>query len=73
MPLYEYQCQSCQVKFEVIESQSNQSSCPKCQSKEIKRLISCFAVGGQGDLRESTLHGCHDNYTGMENHKKHGH
>jgi putative FmdB family regulatory protein len=63
MPLYEYFCDSCQVRFEEITSLSNGEKgicpqCPKCE-KNTRRLISRFAVGGQGDLRESTsFHGC---------------
>jgi putative FmdB family regulatory protein len=62
MPLYEYLCLRCNFKFEQITASldRNESNCPKCLSKDTKKLISQFAVGGQGDLRESTLHGCHD-------------
>jgi putative FmdB family regulatory protein len=62
MALYEYFCESCQYKFEQISSKLDLDlgKCPKCQGKHTKKLISKFSVGGQGDLRESTLHGCHD-------------
>lgn len=61
-PLYEYFCETCDLLFEQITSFSDPDSgkCPKCQSKDTKKQFSKFAVGGQGDLRESTLHGCHD-------------
>ena len=69
MALYEFFCDACQLKFEQITSSTDedQGKCPKCSSKQhSKRLISRFAVGGQGDLRESTFHGCHDHFTGAE-------
>jgi putative FmdB family regulatory protein len=62
MPLYEYFCEPCQLKFEQITSISDleRGKCPKCADLSTKKLFSRFAVGGQGDLRESTLHGCHE-------------
>jgi putative FmdB family regulatory protein len=62
MALYEYYCDSCQLRFEQITSASDPDAgkCPKCHGKDSKKLISPFAVGGRGDLRESTMHGCHD-------------
>jgi putative FmdB family regulatory protein len=70
MPLYEYFCEKCQRKFEQITSSNDpdQGKCPKCFEKSSKKLISRFAVGGQGDLRESTLHGCHDCGPGLDGH-----
>jgi putative FmdB family regulatory protein len=65
MPWYEYVCEGCGGKFEEISSASTSADqrgcCPRCGTNEkSRRLISRFAVGGQGDLRESTMHGCHD-------------
>jgi len=43
MPLYEYQCLSCHKNFEVLllSSDSSCDMCEHCQSKNIKRLLSC--------------------------------
>ena len=62
MPLYEFYCQNCRIEFEQITSSTdpNRGKCMKCNQKNTKKLFSKFAVGGQGDLRESTQHGCHD-------------
>lgn len=59
--MYEYFCKRCQGKFEQITqcSDPDRGKCPKCNTNETEQLISKFAVGGRGDLRESTLHGCH--------------
>lgn len=61
MALREFRCKACKVKFEQITSDRDpdHGKCPKCQSKDTEKLISKFAIGGQGDLRESTMHGCH--------------
>ncbi len=71
MALYEYYCEDCKEKFEQISSSSSEEEngkCPKCQKKNTKRLISRFAVGGQGDLRETTQHGCHGGCGPHHNH-----
>jgi len=74
MALYEYECENCHIQFEQIVSKSDPDAgkCPKCQGRKTRRLISKFPVGGQGDLRESTLHGCHGDFTGVEG-DDHGH
>ncbi|MBL7714552.1 MAG: hypothetical protein JNL01_03730 [Bdellovibrionales bacterium] len=69
MPVFEFQCQGCNQNFEQITSRDNADygRCPTCQSSDrSSRLISRFAVAGQGDLRESTFHGCHDGFTGTD-------
>jgi putative FmdB family regulatory protein len=62
MALYEYFCEACQARFEQITSSTDPDAgkCPKCHGKKTRKLISAFRVGGRGDLRESTMHGCHD-------------
>src|SRR4051812_38355031 len=61
MALFEFYCDTCSFKFEQITSSTDEDSgkCPKCQNKNTRKLISRFSVGGRGDLRESTMHGCH--------------
>jgi putative FmdB family regulatory protein len=62
MALYEFHCEGCGKKFEQITSSTDpdQGKCPSCGKADAQRLISKFAVAGRGDLRESTMHGCHD-------------
>ena len=62
MALYEYYCETCRKPFEQITSSTDPDAgkCPKCLEKNTRKLISAFRVGGRGDLRESTMHGCHD-------------
>jgi putative FmdB family regulatory protein len=67
MPIYEFECQKCHCRFEeilgseaVTEAAVAQMNCPKCSQKSVHKLPSAFAVGGRGDLRESSsFHGCH--------------
>ena len=45
MPIYEYTCPDCEIKFELIRplSQSNEAAtCPKCE-KSAERILSSFA------------------------------
>jgi putative FmdB family regulatory protein len=45
MPIYEYVCLKCNNKFALLQSlypAQNDSECPKCSSKEVKKIISSF-------------------------------
>ncbi|MFZ9595957.1 MAG: FmdB family zinc ribbon protein [Bdellovibrionia bacterium] len=66
MALFEYRCDRCQLTFEQIGKAGDPElgQCPQCQGRNTQKLISFFAVGGRGDLRESTLHGCHGCHSG---------
>ncbi len=48
MPTYEYQCQSCQKEFTIIQSISehgkNPVQCPECRSAKVKQLMSIFTA-----------------------------
>jgi putative FmdB family regulatory protein len=52
MPLYEYRCESCEHQFEVIQkfSDPHVSTCPKCASGPVVKLISspAFTFKGTG-------------------------
>ena len=47
MPIYEYECRGCRSRFETIvqSSAGPTPSCPSCNSVELDRLLSTFAVG----------------------------
>jgi putative FmdB family regulatory protein len=52
MPLYEYQCKACGHRFEALVYRSAQpTTCPLCQSKELERLLSAFAMSGSGTAK----------------------
>ena len=49
MPIYEYQCSKCGEKFEALHPMSydgSKLSCPKCNTKNPKRLLSSFFSPG---------------------------
>lgn len=51
MPLYEYDCESCQKHLEIIQKFSDAplSVCPECQGNLVKRLsLTSFQLKGTG-------------------------
>ncbi len=48
MPLYEYECQACHHRFELLVRESTQFTCPKCASADLAKQLSVFAVGADG-------------------------
>jgi putative FmdB family regulatory protein len=51
VPIYEYECRGCKHQFEALVRVSDAPPvCPSCQSSDIERLISLFAVDS-GDTR----------------------
>ncbi len=44
MPIYEYHCRKCNEDFEtIVFSASEEIACPKCSSKNVKKLMSGFS------------------------------
>ena len=60
MPIFEYQCEDCKTKHEVLHKSSlhqEKVSCPKCNSRNNKKLLSTFnAAVGSGNYSDSS--GC---------------
>ena len=53
MPIYEYVCQDCGVKFDVLRSIKDADApipCQKCASPSTKRAISVFAAHCDGKI-----------------------
>lgn len=52
MPIYEYQCRSCQYEFEAIQKMSANplTDCPECHEAALKKKISAaaFRLSGSG-------------------------
>ncbi len=55
MPIYEYLCLKCSNKFSMLQSlvpPAQNTECPKCASKDVKKLLSSFSCSsgseGQG-------------------------
>jgi putative FmdB family regulatory protein len=43
MPLYEYCCRACGLKFEALVRGPNTVACPSCAAVDLERLVSSFA------------------------------
>ena len=52
MPLYEYKCANCEMRFDALRAMSDADApiaCPKCGSERTGRMISLFsAIGSSG-------------------------
>ena len=44
MPIYEFSCTACGVVFEELVRNGEKPHCPTCDSREVSRLLSRFAV-----------------------------
>ena len=44
MPLYLYICRACQHEFETLVRAGSEPVCPTCQSRDLERQPSSFAV-----------------------------
>ena len=56
MPIYEYRCESCAGKFEVLTRFAERDLaqvCPTCESTKTRVLVSSFAFGGGGGPESS--------------------
>ena len=61
MPIYEYQCQSCEHRFEAIQKMSDDrlTDCPACHESALKKLVSAaaFKLKGGGWYETDFKHG----------------
>lgn len=65
MPIFEYRCQSCNSKFEILHksiSNPEEIICPKCNSAENQKLLSTFSASGFS----SSASGCESGNCGIE-------
>ncbi len=45
MPLFEYECRACGRHFEYLTRGGQSPACPSCESDDLQKLLSVFAVG----------------------------
>lgn len=45
MPIFEYVCQDCNHRFELLVHGSTEASCPKCETTKLTKQFSAFGVG----------------------------
>lgn len=50
MPIYEYECDSCDHRFETLQRASDEPEpdCPECSSRQVKKLLSAGFVRSNG-------------------------
>jgi putative FmdB family regulatory protein len=75
MPIYEYQCGACEQRFEHFVRPSRTEAaaephCPHCQSRDLTRLLSAFAVNSDG-TRQTHLQQARRKNAPMARDKKH--
>lgn len=67
MPVFEYKCDDCGKKFEVLHKSSanlEEVKCPDCQSLNYKKLLSSFSAS-VGSSSEFSAPSCSDGSCGM--------
>jgi putative FmdB family regulatory protein len=48
MPIYEYQCEDCQTRYEkLVMAKGQEISCPKCASRRQTIQLSVFSAGNK--------------------------
>src|SRR5665213_2214418 len=52
MPLFEYECRGCGHHFEYLTRDGRPLACPSCAGADLQKLLSAFAVGGNGADRK---------------------
>jgi putative FmdB family regulatory protein len=61
MPIYEYQCNDCHTKFEMLRPRNKADDppvCKKCQGTRTSRAISRFAAHSDGQVVAGNSGGC---------------
>jgi putative FmdB family regulatory protein len=53
MPLFEYECRACRRQFEYLTRDGKSPNCPSCQSVNLEKLLSVFAVSTSGSTSRS--------------------
>lgn len=60
MPVYEYRCKECNEKYEIFHKGKEEAEkivCPKCDSKESKKLLSGFSAGSSNGFENPCASG----------------
>jgi putative FmdB family regulatory protein len=58
MPIFEFRCRSCGVKFErIVNSATATTTCKNCGSPEVEKLLSVFAVVGSSSSKPASAAG----------------
>jgi putative FmdB family regulatory protein len=58
VPIYEYKCEKCDTKFEImrgITAGDEEIKCPKCGAKDTRKLFSAVCGGHTQDTNRGNL------------------
>lgn len=60
MPIFDFLCQNCGNKFDVMISNAdkNKVQCPECKSTQVKQMLSLFNTGRTGKSVPTSCQGC---------------
>ncbi len=61
MPIYTYICNECGEKFDLlvgVTAQQEELKCKKCNSRNIKKSLSTFSVGGGSEKTNDSAPSC---------------
>jgi putative FmdB family regulatory protein len=60
MPIFEYKCKSCGHKMEFLEKSGHKGRhvCRKCQSSDLQKLLSGFAIGQDKTVSSPSQESC---------------
>lgn len=48
MPIFEFECEQCDSRFELLVRNGEKTACPECGSRKLEKLLSATAVHAQG-------------------------
>jgi len=54
MPIFEYVCQDCNHRFELLVQGSTVVACPKCKTTKLAKQFSAFGVGATASRATSS-------------------
>lgn len=57
MPLFEYTCRGCGAFFEILVRHDTVPTCPTCQSQDLEKALSLFAVDSEGTRKANLAAG----------------
>lgn len=61
MPIFEYRCEACDMRFEKLirrESDEHSVLCPKCGDAKVEKELSTFAAHANGGRAERVMPPC---------------
>ena len=58
MPIFEYACKECGTEFDALIQGMATAACPSCESAELEKKLSSFAVAGRAVSEREPIGPC---------------